>query len=303
MMSEQDGAPAGQDGAGPSSGAPGEPANTAAGSAGLQFDRAELPRQAAAKCSACACIMAEQYFTINGNVVCPACQQRLGAEMAGGSGTRRFIKAAIFGSLAAVLGCGIYLGVLWGTGYEVGIIAIVVGWMVGKAVNNGSGKRGGWVYQCLAVFLTYTAIVSSYLPLIVKEIIKLRDAEKAATAKAGDAKDAPGKAAAAPAPASKETSSSAVPVADTEDVEDVEDAGSPAPRSLGAVGFIVALFVLMLFAFALPFLAGLQNVVGLFIIGIGLYQAWVMNKRVVLDIKGPFPVVPAVTAEVKPSGA
>jgi len=278
-----------------------QPGGTADAGGGLQFDRAEFANRPAKKCTACKGGIQDAYFTINGAVICGNCCQTVQAQPAAGSGMRRFIKAAIFGSIAAALGCGIYLAVLWGTGYEVGIIAILVGWMVGKAVNNGSGKRGGRVYQCLAVFLTYTAIASSYLPLIVSEMMKLHDKEKAATAKAGDTKAVPAKTVAAPAPAGKEASTAvAVPNTDT---ENAEEAGTPAPARLGVLGFLFALFVLLLFAFALPFLAGFQNIVGLIIIGIGLYEAWVMNRRVVLDIKGPFPIAPPSPAEASPSGA
>jgi hypothetical protein len=50
---------------------------------------------------------------------------------------------------------------------------------------------------------------------------------------------------------------------------------------------IAALFAL---AALLPFLAGLENVIGLLIIGIGLWQAWSMNRKKTLDITGPFRV-------------
>ena len=48
------------------------------------------------------------------------------------------------------------------TGYEIGLVAIVVGLLVGGAVRKGSGARGGWFYQLMAVALTYAAISGSY---------------------------------------------------------------------------------------------------------------------------------------------
>jgi hypothetical protein len=53
------------------------------------------------------------------------------------------------------------------TGLEVGLIAILVGYMVGRAVRHGSGGLGGRPQQILAVVLTYFAITTSYLPVFV----------------------------------------------------------------------------------------------------------------------------------------
>ena len=50
---------------------------------------------------------------------------------------------------------------------------------------------------------------------------------------------------------------------------------------------------LVLLACAAPFLAGVQNVIGIVIIGIGLYEAWKLNRRVPFEITGPHPVATA----------
>ncbi|HEX2223383.1 MAG TPA: hypothetical protein VHN15_04160, partial [Thermoanaerobaculia bacterium] len=52
------------------------------------------------------------------------------------------------------------------TGYEVGLISILVGFLVGAGVKKGSGGYGGWKYQTLAVALTYVAICCTYIPMI-----------------------------------------------------------------------------------------------------------------------------------------
>ena len=54
------------------------------------------------------------------------------------------------------------------SGYEFGLIAIVVGFGVGTAVRWGSNGRGGKRYQALAMALTYLAIVATYIPPIVQ---------------------------------------------------------------------------------------------------------------------------------------
>lgn len=52
----------------------------------------------------------------------------------------------------------------------------------------------------------------------------------------------------------------------------------------------VALAAFGVLILALPFLGGLENIIGLLIIGLGLYQAWVINRRQPLVIEGPFEV-------------
>jgi hypothetical protein len=41
-------------------------------------------------------------------------------------------------------------------------------------------------------------------------------------------------------------------------------------------------------ALAAPFLQGAENLIGLLIIGFGLWQAWSLNKRADVAIEGPF---------------
>ena len=48
------------------------------------------------------------------------------------------------------------------------MVAIVVGILVGYAVRWGARGRGGWVYQALAVLLTYGSIVVTYIPPVVR---------------------------------------------------------------------------------------------------------------------------------------
>jgi hypothetical protein len=85
---------------------------------------------------------------------------------------------------AAVLGAGIYFGIAALTGYEFGLVAIVVGVLVGSAVRKGSNGRGGWRYQLLAKFLTYTAVVVTDSSLIARELKNEWRAQAASSAAA-----------------------------------------------------------------------------------------------------------------------
>ena len=67
------------------------------------------------------------------------------------------------------VGAFIYYVILRVTGYNIGLVAVLVGFMVGGAVRKGTGNRGGLFYQMLAVFLAYTAIGAMHLPFLFDE--------------------------------------------------------------------------------------------------------------------------------------
>jgi len=48
------------------------------------------------------------------------------------------------------------------------------------------------------------------------------------------------------------------------------------------------LVVIGVIAMATPFLAGVENVIGILIIGFALYEAWRMNAYQPLVVEGPF---------------
>ncbi len=147
-------------------------------SSDLQFDRAEVP--VAKRCRMCNQPIGETFFRIEGKTICAPCQEKVNAQLTGGSGTERFLKASLYGTLAAVLGAGVYYAILAATGYELALISIGIGIIVGMAVKKGCGGRGGWVYQTLAIFLTYSAIASAYVPIVFGEFMKHRADKPAA---------------------------------------------------------------------------------------------------------------------------
>ena len=60
------------------------------------------------------------------------------------------------------------------------------------------------------------------------------------------------------------------------------------PSLLAAgVALVIAVVLILAIACAAPFLAGFENVIGIVIIGIGLYEAWKLNRRTILTITGP----------------
>ena len=68
------------------------------------------------------------------------------------------------------------------------------------------------------------------------------------------------------------------------------------PPAEGAIALVLVPILVIAFAYAAPFLGGFQSILGLAIIGFGVYEAWKINRRETHAISGPF----AVAA---PSGA
>ncbi len=257
----------------------------------------------AAVCSACGEAIAGVFFRASGQVVCAGCRERRIAEREAGSAGGRFVRAAALGVGAAVVSAVGWYWIARLTEREFGLIAILVGLLVGGAVRLGARRRGGWAYQGLAMLLTYTAIVSSYIPAILEAAGEWGDeaaiAELAADASLDAGAVGPGgavvgeEALAAVEPADGSGSGALAPAVPGTVPEDesarVEAAGAEdGVVDAGLAGVGLGILFLFGLAFMAPFLGGFENVFGWVILGIALYQAWTMNRREVLEFEGPF---------------
>lgn len=241
----------------------------------LQFEHAESSENGtpapAVACVACKTSLTS-YFEVNGRIACERCRDAVAAAR-GAPHTGPMLRATGLGLLAAIAGSLIYYAVAKLTGYEFGLISVVVGLLVGLAVRKGSRGRGGWRYQALAMFLTYAAIASTYVPRVFEAVKKQRVQT------------------AAPAPtATAPTSSGAagqVPAGGAAIARSAPGTGNGSAHLSGA-GVLAAVGLLIVFTLALPFLAGLDNIMGLVLIAIGLYEAWKVNKAAPFKVSGPY---------------
>jgi hypothetical protein len=190
-------------------------------------------------------------------VVCPVCAEKIqsGQQAAPPISLGR---AALYGAGAALAGSVLYAAVAILLNLEIGIIAIVVGVMVGKAVRAGSKGLGGRPQQILAVALTYFAITTSYIPVFFHQMSKnpqmLEQAKKQAATN--------------------------------------PDAAPEQPARVSVVGAIVML--LLIFAAAPLFnVTSVGGLISLFIIFIGLRQAWRLTGRSEILVMGPYETAPA----------
>jgi hypothetical protein len=272
----------------------------------LQFEKAEFAEApaAAATCGFCREPLRGTYYGVDGKPACPRCKDEAAARGTQGSGFGRFVRATLFGTIAGGLGAGLWYAVRAVTSLEIGLISILVGLAVGVAVRAGSYGRGGPLYQALAVFITYTAIVSTYVPLIVTGLREQWTAGQAGQSAEGGGAPSPGSSA---APESAPVSAAGAP-ADEAPSAPVSMASAPAeetPADLVSPGqAIVALGILSVLVVALayvaPFLGGFENIIGLAIIAFGMWEAWKINRRVAPEISGPWNVASPASSPVPP---
>jgi hypothetical protein len=201
----------------------------------IQFDRADYIEVSELACKLCSQPLQHQYFDMGGSTICSECRNKIEQGRSDNSGARRFVRAAGFGFVAAALGAVVYAVIVNLTGFEFGLMAVVLGYVIGKAVWVGSFQRGGWRYQALAMVLTYIAICMEYLPQVLK-------------------------------------------------------AGG---HAYSAARIALAFAVSMLAPVLILLGEGLSGILGVVIIGIGLYEAWKLNRSRGADIAGPFPISPS----------
>jgi hypothetical protein len=240
----------------------------------MQFDRADFGTAAAAAvvCTMCRNAVVQNYYEANGNIICSHCRERVEQRTDSGR-SGRALRATAAGFGAAVAGALVWWGVRKVTGYEIGIISIGIGAAVGRAVRWGSRARGGWAYQLLAVLLTYASVAGNYMPDVLTQILEQdkKDSQPTATA-----------------PATAGASKTAAAAAPQAVKANVATGWAALAAGLLAIG---ALFVV---AATVPF--QVANIIGLFIIAIGLREAWRLNKTVALTMTGPFSVAPGQAA-------
>jgi hypothetical protein len=192
------------------------------------------------------------------------------------------VRALMLGGGAALLSTIVWYAIIKLADMELGLIAIGVGLFIGMAVRRGAGGLGGWKYQALAMVLTYGAITVCKVPLVYHALVESQDRKKAdGDATAGSDKAAGGDEAEGGAADGKNPSAPAK------------------PAHLGTV--LLALMVLVGLALASPFFSIGDNIMGIIIIGIALYEAWKLNKRV--PVQGPFRLAPAGAEVLAPPPA
>jgi hypothetical protein len=250
--------------------------------ADLQFDRVSRPGAgvltsgSSATCTACQKSIDDAYYDINGHTVCASCRVVVESAVETPAGIGPLLKAGLFGLGAAIAGAIVYYGVMALLNLEIGIVAILTGYMVGYAVKRGTGNRGGRRFQIMAVALTYLSIAMAYTPIAIKGAIDSDQKAKSAVVTGTD-----GGSAAAP--------------------------GSPnsvgkTDEKVTAGGFVVAIALMLGLCAALPVIVIFTSMPGglisAAIMFFGMQQAWKMTGAPSLVVNGPYRVGTATTPGV-----
>jgi hypothetical protein len=239
----------------------------------LQFDRvitesasSAVPSKLAVTCAACHTSIETEYYHFNGNVLCSRCRTALESAVDTPRGFTPLITAGVFGLGAGVFGAVIYYAVMAIAHLEIGIVAILIGYMVGYAVRKGARGRGGLRFQVVAVALTYVSVALAYTPIAIKQAIADRTAQKAQ------------------APTTETDSQAGAASGNTHAIPAKPSGGRP----------VLAFALLLAFVAALPVLIVLSSfpsgLISAFIIFIGMRQAWRMTGAPALEILGPYRV-------------
>ncbi|MEP7304004.1 MAG: helix-turn-helix transcriptional regulator [Acidobacteriota bacterium] len=239
----------------------------------LQFDRvitesasSTSPDKLAVICTVCQAQVDTDYYDINGRTCCGRCRAAVQAAAETPRGIIPLIGAGVFGLGAGVIGAALYYAVIAITQLEIGIVAILIGYMVGYSVRRGARGRGGLRFQILAVALTYTSVALAYAPLAFKEAVEANRNGRKARVEGRTNSDA-----AAPAPG-----------------------GGRVATSSSRGGLLVGLVILLGLIAALPVLVIVgsfpSGLISAFIIFIGMRQAWRMTGVPRLVVLGPYRV-------------
>jgi hypothetical protein len=232
----------------------------------LQFQRAEpisngTPSANNFPCMACRKSIAGAYYRAAGQAVCPDCAQRI-------RGSRQSLKgpelmgALVYGLGAAIAGSALYALVTIITGYQLALISIVVGVMVGKAIRYASQGRGGRPQQIMAAALTYVAISVSFSAVGIYHFVTDRKP-----------------------PVANVKSNSLAGQSDTNSAAP-QNGTRPTSRNLIIVLAAVAALFLGAPFFALS--AGLSGLLTVFIMFIGIQRAWKITGSPGLLVTGPY---------------
>jgi hypothetical protein len=236
----------------------------------LQFDTAtsSVPASAASGQDGVACVTCQRaildnYFDVNEQPVCASCRSEIAQQTETPRGFGVIARAALFGLVAAILGAILYYAVIAITDFEIGLVAIAIGYMVGYGVRMGTRGRGGRRFQVIALVLTYWAVGLAYTPFLFGQ------ASQDATQQAGAGNTEPVDAAVTPA-------------------------ATDEPDGTNDRGLLFALVVMLGISFALPVMSAVSSLPGglisAAIIAFGMHQAWRMTGVPQLVITGPFRV-------------
>jgi hypothetical protein len=233
-------------------------------------------------CSRCETQLTE-YWSVDGAVCCERCKEEILAERTSSDGAvGRVGKAFAFGLGGMIAGALVWYAVAKFADLQLGLIAILLGWLVGKGIHYGSEKRGGIGYQLMAIVITYLGIGAASVPFVLEGWDEI--AAQMSDSLAADTTVAVPAAAMSDSAMAVELARLDSAIASGKQLE--EEAVSPGAAV--AVG-LIALLMLTLTLPVLVVLNGGSLITGI-IYAIALYEAWKFSAGTPLAVSGPHAV-------------
>lgn len=128
-----------------------DPSNVASGGVSASADR---------PCPLCGLPVGPKVIMANDQRVCGSCAARLDQELDAERGAwNDFPLAAAGGAVGAALGAAVWAGIVVATNFEVGYVAVLVGFLSGMGVKIGAGKGRGQGLQILAALLAFAGLI------------------------------------------------------------------------------------------------------------------------------------------------
>lgn len=137
----------------------------------LQFEKADYSGQPHTPCSSCGASLTGEYWQANGHPVCAPCATQL-RTLTTAPTRQQMLQGALYALGAGVVAAIGYAIIVVVTGYDLALLSIGVGWLIGKAALRGAGEKGSRPLQYIALAAAYLAICGTFYAQILYGLAK-----------------------------------------------------------------------------------------------------------------------------------
>jgi hypothetical protein len=128
-----------------------------------------------ATCSLCAAVVPVQQMSwLEGQPACPSCVEQIRTELADQQPEgKHYPIAAVGGLVGAFLGAAVWAGIAIITDFEVGYVAILVGFLAGLGVKLAAGKKRSQGMQIMAAALSIVGLLIAKYMILAHVLVSL----------------------------------------------------------------------------------------------------------------------------------
>lgn len=112
-------------------------------------------------CALCAAPLSQPPVRLNQQPVCGVSAAQVERELDAERAAPRFGRAALLGAVGALIGAAVWAGIVVATNFEVGYVAVLVGFLAGQGVKLGAGAARGGSLQILAAALAVGGLAAA----------------------------------------------------------------------------------------------------------------------------------------------